>query len=170
MPATFTDEGMKLLWIPDGTTLTGTITALKVADFAATGVIDLSDYAIVGGCEFVAAPSDTVERKVYSDVGKNTTPTTPNYTGKGQFERSRDVGGAVAADDVLKEFDSRQLGWIVKRLGIPEATAVAASQDYEWFRFRADHVATLEDAGGGKEYIEVGFLPAGGHGFATTVA
>lgn len=165
MPATFTDEGMKLLWIPDGTTITGTIAALKVADFAATGVLDLSDFAIVGGCEFVAAPSDTVDRKVYSDIGKNTVPTTKNYTGKGQFERSRDVGGVVAADDVLKAFDNRQLGHIIKRLGLPEATAAATGQDYEYFRFRADHVATMEDAGGGKEYIEVGFLPAGSHGF-----
>lgn len=170
MPATFTDEGMKLIWIPDGTTLTGTIDALKPADWAATGVIDLSDYAIVGGCEFVAAASDTAERKVYSNVGKNIQPTTKNYTGKGQFERSREVDGTLSTDDVLANFDSRQLGHIVKRLGIPEATAVAAGQDYEYFRFRADHIATLDDAGGGTEYIEVGFLPAGAHGFGVVAA
>lgn len=170
MPATYTDEGMKLVWIPDAATITGTIEALKPADFAAAEVVDLSDYAIVGGCEFVQAPSDTTERKRYSDVGKNITPTTKNYSGKGQYERSREPDGTVSTDDVLSNFDSRQLGWIVKRLGVPEAVAVAAGQDYEWFRFRADHIATLGDADGSTEYIEVGYLPAGGAGFGTVAA
>ena len=170
MAVTYTDEGMALYWFPIDTTLTGTWAALKPADFAASGVVNLSDFAIVGGCEFVAAPSDTQERKRYSDKGKNIVPTTKNYTGKGQFERSRDETGAVDADDVLALFDDRQIGYIVKRLGIPEATAVAAGQDYEYFKFGADHIATLGDADGSTEYIEVGYLAKGDHGFGTVAA
>lgn len=170
MAATFTDEGMALYWFPEGTAITGTFAALKVADFAVTGVVNLSDYAIVGGCEFVAAPSDTIDQKVYSDIGKNSVPTTKNYAGKGQYRRDRDTGGVLSANDIVALFDDRAKGTIVKRLGIPEATAAAAGQDYEYFKFTSDHIATINDADGGYETVEVGYLPAGAHGFGAVVA
>jgi len=169
MAATFTDEGMKLYWFPADTTLTGTWAALKVADFTVTGVVDLSDFAVVGGCEFQAAASDTIDEKVYSDKGKVVVPTYSNYTGKGQFRRDR-TDGTLSDDDVLSLFDDRQDGYIVKRLGLPEATALAASQDYEYFKFTADYVATINDANGGYEEVEVGFLAKGDHGFGTVAA
>jgi hypothetical protein len=171
MAATFTDEGMKLLWIPEGTTVTGTLpAALAVADFAATGVVDLSDYAVVGGCEFVEAAPDTIDEKVYSDKGKNTVPTLANYTGKGQFRRDREAGGVLSASDIVAVFQDRAKGYIIKRLGLPEDTAVAAAQDYEYFKFTATYIATINDANGGYEEVEVGFLPAGDHGFGEVAA
>jgi len=169
MAATFTDEGMKLYWFPEDTTLTGTWDALKPADFATTGVVDLSDFAVVGGCEFQAAASDTIDEKVYSDKGKVSVPTYSNYTGKGQYRRDR-TDGTLSADDVLALFDNRAKGYIVKRLGLPEATAVAAGQDYEYFRFVSDYIATINDANGGYEEIEVGYLQDGDHGFGTIAA
>lgn len=171
MAATFTDEGMKLLWIPLGTTVTGTLpSALSVADAAATGVVDLSDYAVVGGCEFQEAEPDTIDEKVYSDKGKVSVPTLSNYTGKGQFRRDRDTGGVLSANDIVATFQDRAEGYIIKRLGLPEATAVAAGQDYEWFKFTATYIATINDANGGYEEVEVGFLPAGDHGFGEFAA
>jgi hypothetical protein len=171
MAATFTDEGMKLYWFPIDTTLTGTWDALKVADFAVTGVVDLSDFAVVGGCEFVAAASDTIDEKVYSDKGKVSVPTYSNYTGKGQYRRDRTEGtGVLSADDIVALFDNRAEGYIVKRLGLPEATAIAADQDYEYFRYLADYIATINDANGGYEQVEVGYLQKGDHGFGAVAA
>lgn len=172
MAATFTDEGMKLLWLTSAFTPTGaSLAALKVQDFTpGANVIDLSDFAIVGGCEFVEADPDTIDQKVYSDKGKVTVPTLGNYTGKGQFRRDRSAGGALSATDVKALFDSRQRGYIIKRLGVPEGAAVAAGQDYEYFRFIATRVSTINDADGGYETIEVGFLQDGDHGFGIAVA
>lgn len=171
MAATFTDEGMKLIWIPDTVTPTGTMPALKLADMTVTGVVDLSDFAVVGACEFVAASSDTITEKVYSDKGKVTVPTLSNYTGKGQFRRDRTAGtGVISAADIVALFDGRKGGYIVKRLGLPEATAWAAAQDYEYFKYTADEIATINDADGGYEEVAVGFLAKGDHGFGAVAA
>jgi hypothetical protein len=163
----FADEGVKLVAL-------STIPAVAVRPALTTTLLgaaaDLSDYAVVGQTDFVQAGSETNDEKSYSDTGKVTNPTLKNANGKGVFYRDRDVDGALSEDDPIQHFDDRQVVLIVKRKGVPEATAWTVGQDYEYFLFQADYIATIEDANGSYEKAEVGFLFKGDHGFGVVTA
>lgn len=165
MSAVFTDEGVKLVWLTALPTNPAALTAVLL-----NGGKDLSDFAVVGECEFIQTDPDTIDQKVYSDKGKVSVPTYDNANGRGTFYRDRDGTGVPTVNDVLSLFNNRQVGYIIKRKGVPESVAWAVGQDYEFFKFQAMRVGTIGDADGGYERIEVGFAFKGDTGFGAVTA
>ena len=165
MSRVFSDQGVKLMWLP---TLPANPKLISIAAF--TAAKDLSDFAIVGDANFEQAASDTNDRKAYSDKGKVSTPTSRNATGKGAFYRDRTALGVPTADDPLALFDNRQIGYIVKRKGVPEDTAWAAGQDYEFFKLQADAIHTVGDADSDYERFELDYTFKGDVGFGVCAA
>lgn len=160
MSRVFTDEGVKLVvltTIPGGNLAALTTTILNAGE-------DISDYTVAGESQFEMAASDTITEKRYSDKGKVENPTTKNQNVKGVFYRSREVDGTLSDDDPIQYFDDRQEVVFIKRKGVPEDTAWAAGQDYEYYRVKADELISMNDNDGGYEKMTVGFRPSGAVG------
>lgn len=166
MSRVFADAGVKILWL--ATIPTAALSALPVATLTAGK--DLSDYAIVGDMQLEQAASDNNDKKAYSDLGKVSTPTYRNATGKGAFYRDRDNTGQVTTADPKSLFDNRQIGVFIKRKGVPCAAAWVIGQEYEYFKMQADAIHTVGDADGDYERFELDLNFKGAVGFGLVVA
>lgn len=166
----FSDEGVRL------DVFTGTLPAvalrkaLTVAQLTATDVKELADYAVVGSTDFVQTASETNDERRYSDRGKVSTPTLKNANGKLTVYRDRDATGKLTVDDPVALFDDRQVVLVIKRKGVSVDTAWLAGQDYEYFLFQSDYVATPGDADGSFEKAEIGMNFQGDCGFGVVAA
>jgi hypothetical protein len=170
MPNTFLDEGTLITYF-DATTAAALVDldALTITELA-TGK-DVSDLAIVGSTNFNFVDSDTIDEPVYSDVGATKVPTRKHYEANATFRRTRVVAtGVLDTTDLLASFNDRQTGVFVVRPGLPEATAWAAGQDYQWFKVQADKCNPLSSPDGGYEKLEVNFLENGGAGYGVSAA
>ena len=167
----FSDEGVRL------DVITGTLPAvalrdkLTVAALTAVAVKELADYAVVGSTDFVQTASDSNDERKYSDRGKVSIPTLKNATGKLTVYRDRDETTLrVTEDDPVQYFNDRQTVLVLKRKGVSSDAAWAVGQDYEFFLFRADYVATPGDADGSFEKVEIGMNFQGHCGFGVVAA
>ena len=171
MSRVFADDGVRLVVITGTLPAEADWPALDTTELAATGVKNISDYAVVGSTDFVQAPSETNDERAYSDKGNVKTPTLKNANGKLTLYRDRDPDtGIPTANDPLQYFDDRQVILLIKRKGVDVGAAWATGQEYEIGKFQADHIATIGDADGSYEKIEVGLLFKGYHSFGTVTA
>lgn len=86
-----------------------------------------------------ADASDTVDERAITDIANVVVPTIGNYHGTLVLFRDY-TSGAPTADDVLTTIASAAgvVGWIAKRIGLPNATAPAASQKWSVYKFMTD--------------------------------
>lgn len=166
----FSDEGVRLDVFTDTLPAAADRATLTVAELTAVAVKELADYAVVGSTDFVQTASETNDERRYSDRGKVSTPTLKNANGKLTVYRDRDETGKLTADDPVALFDDRQIVLVIKRKGVASDAAWAAGQDYEYFLFQADYVATPGDADGGYEKAEIGMNFQGDCGFGVVAA
>lgn len=167
----FSDEGVRLDVITGTLPAVGVRDKLTVAQLTAAGVVELADYAVVGSTDFVQTASDTNDERRYSDRGKVSIPTLKNANGKLTIYRDRDeVTLALTEDDPVQYFDDRQTVLVLKRKGVSSDTPWAVGQDYEFFLFRSDYVATPGDGDGSFEKAEVGMNFQGHCGFGVVAA
>ena len=171
MARVFADEGVRLCIVTGTLPTEADWDQLDTTQLADTGVKNISDFAVVGSTDFVQAPSETNDERAYSDKGNVKTPTLKNANGKLTLYRDRDPGtGVPTVSDPLQYFDDRQIILLIKRKGVDVGAAWATGQEYEIGKFQADNIATIGDADGSYEKIEVPLLFKGYHAFGTVTA
>lgn len=171
MTATFLDQGTAARWLPIGATPDVTpvdLEAVTLAEWAAG--TDIAGQLIVGSSSFNFTDPDTVDEKTWKDKGKVSEPTYDNYECSATMRRDRDETGALSATDPLKVFSHREEGYILIRPGVPEDTAAAVGQDYQYFKVMVSKRNPISDPNGENEKIEIGFLPRGDGGFGVLAA
>jgi len=163
MAATFMDQGTAVRWFTDAD-IPADMEAITVAEWEAGA--DIADQLVVGSSSFQFTDPDTTDEKTYKDKGKVQQPTYDNYEGNATMRRDRDATGLLLPADPLTVFEHRSVGYIALRPGQPEDEAVAAGQDYVYFKFMVTKRNPITVPNAETEKIEVGFLPQGdsGHG------
>lgn len=169
MPKTFLDKGMKYLYFPEAAIPTS-LAAITVTQATGTTVKNLSNYAVVGSTSLQQDASDSIDERVYSDIGKVDIPTLKNGSGTGVYQRSFTALGVPDTDDVLALFNARQKGLHVMFTGQGVADAPVAGDEYWYILLRADKCQPDNQPTGGFAKVTVEFKFAGdvGIGYIAT--
>lgn len=134
-------KNTRLLWVSGAaaTTLAGIYSAPTVASLTpGTGIVAIhanmtKDYDVA------MDDSDSITELGVDDDSKIEVPTIRSYHGMLKFFRDFDATTNLpTATDCTALIAENTLGYIVKREGIPSATAVAAEQVVEVYKFRSD--------------------------------
>lgn len=128
----------KLSWVPGET---------GIADASAPALLELTDEAVlditclvVTTYEVRADASDTTNERAVCETANVVTPTIANYMGNLILFRDwDDVALQFTMDDALARFTLGEIGWFVRRLGLPQATAYADGQQVETYKFMPDN-------------------------------
>lgn len=134
-------KNTRYLWVSGtaATTLAAIYTAPTVASLTpGTGIVAIHAN-MTKNSDFAMDDSDSVTELGVDDDSKIEVPTIRSYHGMGEFFRDFDATTNLpTATDCTTVIAENTLGWIVKREGIPSATAVAAAQVVEVYEFRSD--------------------------------
>lgn len=139
-------------WVPGDAGLT-TPNAPKATEITAgTNISAL----VVTTTDIGADASDTVDERAITDVANVVVPTVGNY--HGTLVLFRDFSsGTPSANDPLTTIGNAKgvVGWICKRVGLPNATAPATGQKWSVYKFMTD---TPQVSGGQADgYLKVTF-------------
>ena len=143
-------------WVPGDTGIAdvNAPTAVEI-----TAGENISQY-VVTSTSVMPAASETVNERSVTDTANVVVPTIGNY--EGTLVLFRDfTSGAATADDLLATFTGRPVGFIVRRVGKPASTAVAASDVVDVFKFMADNPQTQGGTGEGYLKLTVPLLQQG---------
>src|SRR5690606_12253138 len=132
------DQGVtKLVWVP-GESGIADQSAPTVDELTAPGVLDLT-CLMVTTYEVRADASDTTNERAVCETANVVTPTVQNYTGNLELFRDWDSdAGDWDANDVLEQFKYKDVGWFVRRVGLPHSDAFEAGQQVEVYKFMVD--------------------------------
>lgn len=141
----------KLLWVP-GEEGIAVAAAPETAELSAPGVLDLS-CLMVTTYEVRADTADTTSERAVCETANVVTPTIANYMGNLILFRDwDDSANEFTMTDALVTFTLGHVGWFVRRLGFPHATAVADGQQVETYKFMSDHAQV--QGGTGEGYLK----------------
>jgi hypothetical protein len=122
--------------------------APKISDLTAVGVKALSPY-VVTTTSINPTASDTVSEKGITDTSNAVVPTIGNFEGSLVLFRDY-TAGAPSANDPMTTFTGvGVVGWIVRRLGKPAATALAIGDKVDLFLVMSDNPQQTGGAGDG---------------------
>lgn len=146
------DQGVtKLAWVPGDNGIADS-SAPTLLELQASGVIDLT-CLMVTTYEVRADAADTTNERAVCDVANVVTPTIANYMGNMMLFRDWDnTTEEFTMSDALALFTLGHLGWFVRRLGLPQATAFANGQQVEVYKFMTDHPQV--QGGTGEGYLK----------------
>lgn len=161
------DQGItKLLWVPgeDG-----------IADIAAPTLTELAA-GVDLTCQMVTTyevrpdGSDTTNERAVCETSNVVTPTVQNYMGRFELFRQWDAqANEWETEDVLEYLEFGDLGWFVRRLGLPQDTDYAAAQVVEVYKFMVDSPQTQGGTGSGYLKATVPLLQQGSFRLKSTV-
>lgn len=126
------------LWIP---TIGGIVdeTAPKASELTAVGVKNISTQ-VVTTTDLAMQASDTVDERAVTDVTNVVVPTIGNYGGNLVMFRDYTTGAPSADDPLTVIGDSvGTVGWLAKRVGLPNSTVAAATQKYSLWLVMIDN-------------------------------
>jgi len=129
---------VKWLWVP-GVDGIANPDAPTVAELTDADVKDISPFVLTTSDVQVQA-SDTINERSVTDVANVVVPTVGNYGGN--LIVFRDYAAGVATEnDPLTVIGDRVgvVGWLVKRVGLPSATTIAAAQKVSSFLVMIDN-------------------------------
>lgn len=145
----------KWLWVP-GVAGIADPNAPLLSELQANGVKDLSPYVLTTSDVQVQA-SDTINNeRAVTDVANVVVPTVGNYGGNLITFRDLTAGVATANDPLTVIGDHvGVVGWLVKRVGLPSATAIAAAQKVSSYLVMIDNPQL--SGGQGDGYLKATF-------------
>lgn len=134
-------KNTRLLWVSGtaATTLAGIYTAPTVASLTpGTGIVAIHAN-MTKNYDVAMDDSDSITELGVDDDSKIEVPTIRSYHGSLEFFRDFDATTNLpTASDCTALISENQLGFLVKREGLPSATAIAADQIVELYQFRTD--------------------------------
>lgn len=132
-------KNTRLLWISGAAATALTYTAPTVAQLTpGTGIVAIHAN-MTKNYDVAMDDSDSVTELGVDDDSKIEVPTIRSYHGMLEFFRDFDASTSLpTATDCTALITENTLGYIVKREGLPSATAVAAAQIVEVYQFRTD--------------------------------
>lgn len=134
-------KNTRLLWVSGAgaTALAAIYTAPTVASLTpGTGIAPIHAN-MTKNYDVAMDDSDSVTELGVDDDSKIEAPTIRSYHGMFEFFRDFDATTNLpTASDCTALVAENTLGWVVKREGLPSATAVAAAQVVEVYEFRTD--------------------------------
>lgn len=133
-------------------------TAITVAEITAGK--DIST-ALLPDYSFGADASTTVTERDITALFDADTPTIGKYKGSLHLFRKILNTGLAGTDDLLSTFAGKPRGYLVRRIGLPSTTAIAALQVVDIGEFIAD--VPQQEAGTGSGFVKltVPLLPQG---------
>lgn len=134
----------KYVWVPGDTGITD-VSAPSAA--AINGGKDISKYVVTSTTVGPTA-SETVSERAVTDTANVVTLTVANYEGSLTLFRDY-LNGTPTADDLLATFTGGVIGFLCRRIGKDAATAAAAGEKWEVYKFRADTPQVQSGAGDG---------------------
>ncbi len=136
----------QIYWVPGDAGLT-TPSAPKASEITAGK--NISPY-VVTTTDIGPDASDTVDERAITDVANVVVPTIGNYHGTLVLFRDF-TAGAPTANDPLTTVASAAgaVGWIARRVGLPNSTAPASGQKWEVYKFMTDSPQISGGAGEG---------------------
>lgn len=159
----------KLIWVA-GLAGIASPSAPTVAELTTGTAVDVS---CIMKSNYSVGPTDsesTNERAV-CETANNVTPTVQNYEGTLEVFRQLDAStGAAEVDDPLNIWEFGEVGWFVRRIGLPYSTAIAASQVLEVYLFMADTPRPNGGTGEGNLAATIKLLPQGSFDTKAVVA
>lgn len=161
------DQGVtKLLWVP-GEDGISDIAAPTLTELAAG--VDLT-CQMVTTYEVRPDGSDTTNERAVCETSNVVTPTVQNYMGRFELFRQWDSSANEwETEDVLEYLEYGDLGWFVRRLGLPQDTDYAADQVVEVYKFMVDSPQTQGGTGSGYLKATVPLLQQGSFRLKSTV-
>ena len=133
-----------------------------------TAGLDVTDL-LTSGTEIDFADSDVVSEMSWAQGEKADAPSLGNYTVQLNMFRSY-LAGVPDTDDPGTIFTAAfPTLYVYTRTGLPSSTAVAASQEWDYFKIIADRPKKPKGVGGNLKMMVKG-LPAGESGTATVAA
>lgn len=159
---------IKVWWVPTAN-ITGTedewISAPDIADLAASGSVDLTQAIAFDGYELGATDSNKIDDRGIIDTGAVQERGFAQFSGSLTFFRgvtSETTGAYYNAFETFKAATdgTRPQGFLVTRIGVPAATAVAATQKLNVFKFIADAVMDNTEGEDSVKFM-VNFQPQG---------
>ncbi|ACZ29568.1 hypothetical protein Xcel_0529 [Xylanimonas cellulosilytica DSM 15894] len=145
-------------WVPGVAGLT-TPSAPLLADLSGAPAKNISQY-VVTTTDVNPDPSDTVNERAVTDTSNAVVPTVGNYHGNLVLFRDF-TAGAPTANDPITVFGSGDYGWLVRRLGKPASTALAADDIVDVFLFLVDNVTKTGGTGDGYLKANITLLQQG---------
>ena len=146
-------------FVPGATGLT-TPAAPKVTELVAGTVKALSPY-VVTTTSVNPTSSDTVSEKGITDTSNAVVPIIGNFEGTLNLFRDYTAGAPTANDPLVTFNAAGVVGWIVRRLGLPAATAWATGQKVDVFYVMTDNPQQTGGAGDGYLKLTVPLLQQG---------
>jgi hypothetical protein len=159
---------IRVYWVPSSN-LTGTedafVAAPSVADMEAAGSIDLTEAIAWDGYDLGSGDSNAIDDRGILDEGQVQTRGFAQFSGSLMFFRgitSETTGSYYSAFEAFKAATdgTRPVGFLVTRVGVPAATALADAQEVSAFKFIAD---AFMDNTEGEDSVKfmVNFAPQG---------
>lgn len=106
--------------------------------------------------------SDTTNERAVCETANVVTPTVQNYIGRFELFRQWDTQTQQwEGEDVLEYLEFGDVGWFVRRLGLPHATPFADGQKLEVYKFMVDTPQTQGGTGSGYLKATVPLLQQG---------
>ena len=152
--ARLVDQGRtRLTWVP-GEDGIADITAPTVSELTAPSAVDLT-CMMVTTYEVRADGSDTTSERAVCDVANVATPTVANYMGRFDLFRQWDPEQDQwdTQNDPLAFLQYSEVGFFVRRTGLPHDQAYEEGQQVEVYRFMPDHAQI--NAGTGEGYLKM---------------
>jgi hypothetical protein len=131
---------------------------------------DISQYVVTTTAVGPTA-SDTVNERAVTDTSNAVVPTIGNYEGNLVLFRDYTAGVPTAGTDVMETFSAAAvLGYLVKRVGKPAATAWTAADKVQVYKFLTDTPQPSGGQGDGYLKLTVPLLQQGSFNIAAVVA
>lgn len=148
---------VKIAWV---TTIANVAAPAAATELNAGSTKDLGIY-LTTNYKLGMEDSDTVSERSVTESAEIQVPTIQKYSG--MLELFRDyTAGAPAATDFTSYFaGASELGYIVRRVGLPSTTAFASGQKMEVYKFIADPPHLTGGTGSGYVKGTVKLLPQG---------
>src|SRR5690606_23432340 len=166
--ARLVDQGVtRLTWVP-GEDGIADITAPTVDELEAG--VDLTCQMLTT-YEVRPDASDTTNERAVCETANVETPTIANYMGRMELFRDWDATTEQwTTEDVLSALAYKDVGYFVRRLGLPAGEAYAAGQQVEVYKFMIDKPQPQGGTGSGYLKATVPLLQQGAYELAAVVA
>jgi hypothetical protein len=105
--------------------------------------------------------SDTISEQAVCETANTVTPTLEKYQGNLVLFSSFTAGALDSGDSKNAFANAYEVGYFVRRIGLPYSTAFAAAQKVEVYKFMADRVQRAGGTAQGYTKITVPLLPQG---------
>lgn len=164
------DQGKtKLVWVAGDTGIANPA-APTTAELEAGTAVDIT-CLVVATYEVRADGSETTNERAVCETANVVAPTIQNYMGNLPLFRQFDgTTGAPETDDALNLFEFGEVGWLVRRTGMPYTTAWTVGDQVEVYKFMADTPQVTGGAGEGYLKATVPLLQQGTFNLKAIVA